>query len=351
MAGTDIAAILTDVGGDLSIGLELTVAELPQTISLLLNSGGGALGWWRIRHLDSRASAEAQQLHHAYRLHTLQAAVKELELAQLFTYLRANGLEPLLGKGWAIARQYPELGLRPYGDFDLYVRPEEYDAYVTALAAPEARGWNVDLHCGAAELRDRSFDDLYARSELADCKGVAIRTFGSEDHLRLLCLHFLREGALRPLWLCDLAIALDSLKSDFDWDYFLRGNARRTEAAICALGLAHELLGAKLTGLPIEARAKRLPRWLAPVVLREWGSGKVTHGRRTPIAVHLRHPIGFLKSMRERWPNAIEATFRVQAPFNNWPRLPFQLWECGQRLISFVRQVPKLVRHEEVIMK
>jgi len=30
-----------------------------------------------------------------------------------------RGVEPILGKGWAIARLYPERGMRPYGDIDL----------------------------------------------------------------------------------------------------------------------------------------------------------------------------------------------------------------------------------------
>lgn len=329
----------------------LSLRDLTEITPLLLNSGGGAFGWWCVRHSNLQATLEAQQLHQAYRLHTLQAAVKELEISQLFPYLRSKGLEPLLGKGWAIARQYPELGLRPYGDIDLYVRPDEYRAYEAALRQPEALSWNVDLHGGAAELNDRSFAELYAHSQVVSCNGVDVRIFGPEDHLRLLCLHFLREGALRPLWLCDIAIALDSLKSDFDWNYFLSGNPRRTDWAACAIGLAHQLLGAQIEGLPVEARAKQLPRWLAPVVLREWGTGKVTHGRRTPMSAHLRHPMSLLKSLRERWPNAIEASVRVKAPFNNWPRLPFQLWECVQRLHSFAAQMPRLLRREEVIMK
>ncbi len=324
----------------------------------LLNSGAGALAWWRIRNSVLRDTEVAEELHQAYRLHTLQAAVKELEISQLFTYLRAQGLEPLLGKGWAIARHYPEPGLRPYGDFDLYVRPEQYQQFVDALNQPEAQGWNVDLHCGAAELDDRSFDDLYAHSELVPCNGVDVRVFGFEDLLRLLCLHLLREGALRPLWLCDIAVALEKLKTQnskletpFDWDYFLSGNQQRTDWAACAIGLAHQILGADVGGLPIESRAKNLPRWLVPEVLREWGTGKVTHGRRAPMSGQLRNPLGIWHSLRERWPNKIEATVRVKAPMNNWPRWPLQWWECGQRVIGFAGQTGKLMRKEQVIMK
>ena len=249
--------------------------------------------------------------------------------------------------------------MRPYGDIDLYVPREKFQDYQTALARPEALGWNVDLHDGAAELDDRSFDDLYAHSQLVPCNDVPVRIFGPEDHLRLLCLHFLREGALRPLWLCDIAIAIQLTRNakpetrnpNFDWEYFLSGNQKRSDWAACAIGLAHQLLGANVDGLPVEARAKNLPRWLAPEVLREWGTGKVTHGRRIPMANYLRNPLGLWQSLRERWPNAIEATVRVKAPMNNWPRWPLQLWECVQRVIGFAGQTGKLMRKESVIMK
>jgi hypothetical protein len=234
--------------------------------------------------------------------------------------------------------------LRPYGDIDLYVRREQHATFVAALKKPEARGWNIDLHRGAAELDDRDFDELYARSHAIRLGELEVTTFGPEDHLRLLCLHFLREGALRPLWLCDIAVALNSLPPGFDWEYFLGGSERRADWAACAIGLAHHLLGVETDGLPVARRAERLPRWLIPSVLQQWGSGKVTKGRRTPMSAHLRRRMGMLSSLRERWPNAVEATIGVRGPFNNWPRLPFQLGDCALRTARFALQIPKLLR-------
>src|SRR5437588_5156022 len=173
-----------------------------------------------------------------------------------------------MGKGWVIARDYPEPGLRPYGDIDLYVRPEQHGAFVAALGNPEARGWNVDLHRGAAELDDRTFDVLYAHSQSLRLGDAEVRAFGPEDHLRLLCLHFLREGALRPLWLYDVAVALKSLPPDFDWAYFLSGNQRRSDWAACVIGLAGQILGADMDGLPMEWRPKHLPSWMTPGILK-----------------------------------------------------------------------------------
>lgn len=338
MKGKVIASILA---AEWISPLSISADDLAQVVPLLLNSGGGAWAWRQIRQTDLKETPAAQELQQAYRMHALHVAMKQLDIARVFTHLRAQGLEPLMGKGWVIARQYPEPGLRPFGDVDLYVRRDQYNDFRAALQTPE--GAVVDLHNGAAELDDRSFEQLYAHSQLIQVGNVAARVFGPEDHLRLLCLHFLREGALRPLWLCDIAVAVAALPPEFDWDYFLSGNQRRTEWAVCTIGLAHQLMGVEIATLPIAARAAKLPRWLVPVVLEEWSKGKVTHGRRVMMATYLKHPTDVVKALLERWPNAIVATVGTKAPFNNWPRLPLQLSECVLRTAGFARKVPKLI--------
>lgn len=148
---------------------------------------------------------------------------------------------------------------------------------------------------------------------------------------------------MRPLWLCDIAVAVNTLPADFDWDYFLSADQRRADWTICTIGLAHHLLGVRIEGLPIARRAMNLPRWLVPTTLKVWGEGKVPHGRRKLMAAFLRNPAGVVAALRERWPNAIEATVGTKGPFNNWPRLPFQLGECILRTTAFARQMPKLI--------
>jgi hypothetical protein len=196
----------------------------------------------------------------------------------------------------------------------------------------------VDLHCGLAELEDRRFGEVFARSRSVRLGNVDVRVFGPEDHLRLLALHLLRHGAWRPVWLCDVALILETLPPAFDWSCFTSGDAVRTEAVACALRLSHELLGADLTGVAPSLRERTLPRWLAPTVLRQWGDGRFEpHGTRTPMAVELRRPWGLLGARRMRWPNAVEATVRRRGPFNDLPRLPFQIGECLARTLRFVR--------------
>jgi len=322
--------------------LQLSPVALAEITPLLLRSGAAGLGWWRVRHSDLRTNPPAFQLQQAYRLHTLQAARHERQIGRAITLLRSAGVEPLLAKGWAAARLYPERGLRPYGDIDLWVRPEQHAAAVTALRSPSSQNCPVDLHQKFRHL-ERSWDELYNRSWLVPLGDVKVRTLGPEDHLRLLCLHMLFHGVFRPLWLCDIGAALECLPANFDWEYCLEGWPRYSDWVACAIGLAHQLLGARLDGAPVRLRAKRLPRWLLPSVLRQWESEE--HYMQTPsMAFCLRHPAHMVRAIRLRWPDPIQATVGVSAPFNELPRLPFQLVECLLRTAHFVAQVPRRVR-------
>lgn len=341
--GNLIATALAGVWRHPSPELRLSIEELSDIAPILFQSGGAALGWRRISQSDWQTSPLAFQLQQAYRLHRLQSAIHERELLQIVTLLKSAGWEPLLGKGWAVARLYPEQGLRPYGDFDLYVRAEEYSAVMLELRNFDAKISSVDLHCGVSELNDRGLDQLYRRAQLVTLGELNVRVFGPEDHLRLLCLHMFHHGAWRPLWLCDIAVAFENRPTDFDWDYFLSGDQRRTDAVRCAIGLAHQLLGACVEGTPVEKRAKQLPSWLVPAVLRQWGRGQSPHGTRMPMAHYLRHPSGGIEALRIRWPNAIEATVNVHGPFNELPRLPFQVGECLRRTARFALKLPKSV--------
>jgi hypothetical protein len=79
--------------------LTVSSEQLAEVAPLLLETGAGALGWWRVRDSQWRSAPAARRLHDAYRVHTLQAAVHEGQVAQAVTALRSAGVEPLLAKG------------------------------------------------------------------------------------------------------------------------------------------------------------------------------------------------------------------------------------------------------------
>lgn len=303
---------------------------------ILLKTGAAGLAWRRLRATVNTAGPELVRLHNAYRLKVLDAAVLERHTVRAFTYLQSKGIDPILVKGWAIARHYPEAGLRPYGDIDLIVRPQDYARTKSALQQPAALGLPIDLQQGCPDLeRDRTLERIYARCKQVRLMNAEIRVLCPEDHLRLLCLHMLRHGAFRPLWLCDIALTMESLPQNFDWDYFLSGNKRRTDWVSCALGMAHAVLGAELGDWPVAARARNLPRWLIPALLKQWSAGEYYIIDTSPLKTYLFKPTEALRAIRLRWPNPIHATVELGTAFNGLPRFPYQVADSFRRAALF----------------
>ena len=323
-----IAKILAGSWRRLPPPLEVSNHELQRTIPLLLQSGAGALGWWRVATSNLSTSEASTELQQAYRLHTLQALGHKRDIRRVLTLLRQDGIESILVKGWSVARLYPEPGLRPYGDIDLCVHPHDFARTKSLLKETEGKACDVDLHSAFRMFGHESWKELNSRSALLEIDGVEARVLSSEDHLRLICFHFLREGAWRPLWLCDIAAAVERRSQDFDWELCLGRERKSQQWFACAILLAHHLIEADLDGVPPLVTSKRLPRWLIPSVLREWNAPSMPLRHRTPMSRALQVPVKTLRGLRAHWPNPIEGTIGVRGPFNELPRLPFQLGQC-----------------------
>lgn len=317
--------------------LGLSPAELAEVAPLLLETGAGGLLWPRLAGTAFERTAEGARLQAAFRYQALTVATHARRMQEAMRRLRAAGVEAVVGKGWVAASLYPLPGFRPCGDIDLFVRRCDHATAAAVLAG--AAGELVDLHEGFAELDDRPDNEILARSRLVEASGGPIRVFGPEDHLRLLALHALRHGILRPLWLCDVAAGLESAPSDVDWDWFAAGGGRRTEWAFAALEIAHAVLDAATDAVP-SARRSRLPSWIGDSVLVEWGAPRVPHGAREPMAELLRRPRALARGLRLRWPNAVEATVHLGWPVGGWTPLPAQVAECVRRTASFARPRP-----------
>ena len=322
--------------------LSLSCEELDEVTPLLYDSGAAGLGWWRIRDTAWRESPSAEVMRQAFRLQTLFARIHETKVQKTFRLFRSSGVEPILIKGWAMARLYPQPGLRPSGDIDLLVRRGDYATAQKVIKSEEARDCWVDLHARIFELADRSPEDLYARSELVPCGDAQVRVLRSEDHFALLAIHFLKHGAWRPLWLCDLGLLLESMPKDFDWNLCLGRNRRHSNWILSAIGLANQLVGAEIRSEEIAARSRQIPDWLVPAVLRQWEAPfREVHESLPLMARYLRHPAGFIREIPNRWPNPIVATVNVRGEFNNRPRLPYQLCEMAARTLKFFWRLPQ----------
>lgn len=325
---------------------DCAVEELESMTPLLLETGAAALAWRRISHSELESSSAARQLHDAYRMHRLRAIIYKREVAEIFTILRSHSIEPIMVKGWAIARHYAEPSVRPCGDVDLCVRKEQYRAGLSVIENRASDSFSLDLHEGFSTLDDNSFEDLYARSELVELEGEPVRVLSAEDHLRVLCYHFLREGGWRPLWLCDIAVALESRPADFNWELCLGEKRHRADWVACTLVLAHRLIGAELADTPAAVRDAKLPGWLVPGILKEWEARSMSQRHRSPMSASFSHPMRTLKGLRHHWPSPVEATVTLGVPFNEMPRLPFQLGNCLSRTVMLLAHMPRLLRKE-----
>lgn len=327
---------------------QLSDEELAGLVPLLLGSGAGPLGWRRIRSSNLRETPAAIDLQQAYKLHAIHASVFEDRIKKVITLLRSAHVDPVLIKGWAVARLYSDTVLRPYGDVDLCVRRSEYAAAADACDSDEGQRYLVDLHDRFDKSDSLTTEEMYDRSQLYKLGDVEVRVPCAEHHLRIMSLHMLRHGAWRPLWLCDIAVAIENRPPDFDWDLCLGRNKRIADRVVCCIGLAHELLGAEVGGTPVDRSARRLPAWLVSNVLKQWetpystAQAPMTH--QAEMTEYLRRPKGLLADLRRRWPNPIEATVYVGGPFNELPRWPFQFGECVVRAAKFVGRLPKTFR-------
>jgi hypothetical protein len=297
--------------------LGIDAPALDALAPLFLSSGSAPLLWRRIANTPLAHAASAPALKEAWRYQQLQSELRSRELAQAVAQLARAGITPLLSRGWAAARLYPEPELRSYVDHDLAVRPSELDRARAALDA----SWRVDLHAGFAELEDRGFDALARRAVTVELDGTPVRLLAPEDHLRQMCLHFTRHGGWRPLWLCDIACALES--GELDWDLFASGDPRLTREAACVLALAQRLLGAKPAPLAVEP-----PRWLTATVLSEWGKRA---RYQEPFLSYLRRPFLLPLALRDHFPNRIAASSEMGAWFGDRPRARDQLRAAARR--------------------
>jgi hypothetical protein len=333
--------------------------DIERAAPLLVEYGAAALAWPRIAgepRLSHGPSVEG--LHQAYRLISLGSTRKEAALATIAGIFASTGLEPLIYKGWAVARHYAKPHLRPLGDVDLCAPPGRHADAVALLrrhARPgldsprhgigQARGHfaldcgiagtcRIDLKRDLARFRLAPLERLYARARRVTLGGHVLRVPAPEDHLRLVAVHFLLHGGFRPLWLCDVGALLETAGPDFDWATCLGDDPRVARWIACVLALAQGLLGARLDQVPPAGRLDRLPPWLVPTVLREWQVPFAARTAEPTLGVSLRRPWALAAGVKRRWPNAIRSTVTFGGPLEERVRARYQWAEFGSRLAS-----------------
>jgi hypothetical protein len=319
--------------------LELNPEEIEQIAPLLRKSGSAALVW-------RKASLTGNRLYDfqlSYKYQVLRAAVHEQNVRDVFAALNSAKIDALLVKGWAIARLYPTPALRPYGDLDLCVRAEQFSA-AKKLLRESGLKVNVDLHEGLGRLDDLPEKDFFDRATTLHVGEVSVRVPSEEDHLRILCLHFLRHGGSRPIWLCDIALAVETAGSDFDWDHFYGADGKREKWLGCVISLARELLLAQ-TG-KAEKKPRPVPGWLKRSIKYRWSRWFNSDYRAHALPSLLHHrfePIRAFEDFYFRF-DPVRATVELDGAFNSMPRLPYQLAAMVRRFPEARMQVAHLCR-------
>ncbi len=323
---------------------QLLNKDLQTHASVIASAGGAALMWLRVRSHKSQFSSDVLDFYHREYLGSmLRAAVHESEVQRIIQDLQVAGIRSILLKGWSVGRLYPESGLRPSGDIDLWIDPEQRQAaevIVRDLVLTQA----LDLdHDQFRRFENRSFADFYASCETAHLGSTPIKVLQREDQTRTLCLHFLKHGGWRPIWLCDIAVLLESSNSTFSWELCLGRDARRARWIGCTIALARDLLCARIPPGAPRCVTSNPPGWFTRTILREWSNPSAPNAASFGLLIpELKSRPWRLKSaVHDRWRNPIQATVDCNSAFEALPRWPYQLWDGisrAHRLLSRSKQ-------------
>lgn len=252
-----------------------------------------------------------------------------VRIARAFSDFRAEGIEPILIKGWAAARYYPKPSERPFSDIDLCVSGGDLVRAKTLLTERDI-GAAIDLHDGFRHLDSLSWQSLFARSVLVRLNEVDVRLLRDEDHLRILAAHWLNDGGTKAERLDDLYYTVSNSVDAFDWNLCLADvpiHRRGWIAKAIAAGIKYR--GHSYHYLPFTDKELALPAWFTRALDREWGSEPLY-----PLYYLLGQPRRFLKQLSKRFPpNPIQATIESDAPIDDSPRLGFQAR-------TFLRRIP-----------
>lgn len=276
-----------------------------------------------------------------HRWHKLQIRVAEASIVNALKYLRAVQIEPILIKGWAISQMYPENHPRLFIDVDLCVNPSEYKKAKGILEKNAANFMHVDLHEGLRHLDNVSWQDLFANSRLIKIEETAVRILRPEDHLRILCTHWLNDGGAYKERLWDIYYALENRPKNFEWNRFLEiSGSKRRKWFVCAIALAHKYLGLDLSDTPIAKEALAIPRWVIKTVEKEWGS----EVKLKPLQSCLQNKKELFEQIKKRIPpNPIQATIEMEGDFDNKPRIFYQIGDVFFRLPKSIRSLSEAI--------
>ncbi len=260
----------------------------------------------------------------------LQVKLQERNVCKVFRAFRKNGIEPVLIKGYAVARYYPEDVGRSSVDIDLAFDPDQFDAVNEFLSTNPIGAVGIDIHNGLRHHDTLSWQELFSRSQLIDVNGEDIRVLSDEDHLRVLCVHWLTDGGENKKRLWDIYYAVSKRPENFDWDKCLGVvSEKRRNWVIYTIGIAHHYLKLDISDLPFKEKAERVPPWLLREVKRHWDMDLPI----VPLNATLHDKDQFFRQVKKRFPpNPIYSTISMEGSLDARTRIFYQAGNLLMRI-------------------
>ncbi len=291
--------------------------------------------------MSTSGNDQVRPLSDEAKLRLLRHGVAESQIGSVFRIFHDAGLDPILIKGWAAARYYPSPEDRSLGDIDLAFADSEYDAAVAVRNVNSLT--RTDLHRELRHLDTESWAELHLRSFQCDCAGEPVRILAPEDHLRVICVHWLNDGGAYRERLDDIANLVISTRRSFNWDRcFAPVSATRRRWIMTAVAIAARYTGRDLSFVPFSERFEQVPAWIDVSLRREWESGY----RLVPLHFVLTDPGALWRQLR-KWfpPNPLQATIELEGELDDAARWPYQLRNLWQRFgPSWERLAPAVGR-------
>ncbi|MBT9332638.1 nucleotidyltransferase domain-containing protein [Paracidobacterium acidisoli] len=181
------------------------------------------------------------------------AEIFSAELESLLKEFAAQGIDALPLKGPVLAESlYGDAAMRQCNDLDLLVRGGDYpraEALLLRLgfaASSEIddyhrrfvrNGVPVELHFGIAPSRYFPFDldGVWRRSAEGTFRGSPMRVMSDDDLVLFLCLHGLKHGFSRLIWILDVARALNRIRTG-DYKALIQRARREGQEAWLLIG-------------------------------------------------------------------------------------------------------------------
>jgi hypothetical protein len=288
----------------------------------------------------STASEQNKDLSNDQKWALLMMKAQEQRCADAVTLFRNHGLEPILIKGMAAAAFYPSLKPRLSVDIDLAVSSAEYLKAEAISASTAAAGLAIDVHNELRHMDTVPWQDLFSNSRMLSLAGTQVRVLRPEDHLRVLCIHWLTDGGVDTERLYDIYYHIANRSTDFDWARFLDVvSSRRKRWLECALGLAKRDLGLELGDTPVAGASERLPEWLVKSV-----DEARARGRDMPIESILSDRTALMEQVKRRFrPNPIYATIQFEGDFDARTRIHYRLGNFFRRIPSSIKRITETI--------